>query len=73
MYLNPPFTDHQIKSINTFQRVDHLFSKLTCICGGVQYADEQGLICKKCLDIYEKVPAFIANGMYNKFSKKEQE
>lgn len=73
MFLNAPFTDHQVKSINTYQRVDHLFSKLTCKCGGLMYADEAGIICKKCLHAYNEVPAFIANGIYNKFSKKEKE
>lgn len=72
MYINPPFTEKQIKSINTYQRVEHLFTKLMCKCGGLMYADEAGLICKKCMKTCEICPAFIANNIWNKFSKKTE-
>ena len=73
MFLNAPFTDDQVKSINTFQRIADLFSVMKCSCGGVLYATEEGLSCKSCSDSTEIAPLFVTNWSWNKFHKKKDE
>jgi len=71
MTLNPPYDDSQIRQINIYQRLvdSSMFTRLSCSCGGLYYATEEGLICKKCNSLAESVPLFIANGSWNKFRK----
>lgn len=74
MITNAPFTDEQVKSINTFQRLsDSGFHPLTCKCGSEMFATNEGLTCRKCLSKQDFVPLFIANGSWNIFRKKESD
>jgi len=73
VFVNAPFNDDQIKSINTFQRIADLFSKSVCQCGGEMYATETGLSCKSCHDSTMIAPLFMTNWSWNKFHKKKDE
>lgn len=73
MLVAPPYTAEQVKSINVFQRTAEMFSQITCKCGGVYYAKEEGLTCKKCFHELDSVPLFIANGTWNIFRPKPEE
>jgi hypothetical protein len=70
MLLEPPFTLEQVKSINTFQRTSEMFTPMRCSCGGMYYAKEEGLFCKKCFSELATVPLYIANGTWNIFRAK---
>lgn len=69
MTTNAPFSLAQVKAINDFQQKCDMFSKLDCGCGGLLFATEAGLVCRKCFNETHAVPLFIANGSWNRFRK----
>jgi len=73
MLVSPPYTPEQVKSINVYQRTANMFSKITCKCGALYYAREEGLTCKKCFHELDTVPLFIANGTWNIFRPKPED
>ena len=46
-YVKAPFSDGQLRSINTYQR-DGRFSALMCDCGGKLYGRHDGMVCPSC-------------------------
>ena len=73
MTVNAPFAEGQVFQINSFQAKCDMFSKLICKCGGLLFAVETGLVCKKCFNETHTVPLFIANGSWNRFRNIEPE
>ena len=68
-YVKAPFSDEQLRSINTYQR-DGRFSALMCDCGGKLYGRHDGMVCPSCFVVIDRSPRWVTNWMWNRFSGK---
>jgi hypothetical protein len=71
-FVNAPFSEEQIRSINRFQ-LDGRLQPLICTCGGKYYAREDGLICGGCHNTTEIAPKLTTNWAWNKLKYPKQE
>lgn len=69
-YVSAPFSDEQLKSINTYQR-EGRFTPLVCKCGGKLYGRHDGLACPSCFEVTNRCPRWVTNWIWNRFSGKK--
>jgi hypothetical protein len=70
-FVTAPFSDGQLKSINTYQREER-FVPLRCKCGGKLYGRHDGMVCPTCFNVDVTCPRWISNWTWNKFSGKRE-
>ncbi len=70
---NAPWDEYQVRSINQFQQLSDVLSRMICECGGLFFAKAEGLVCRRCFNSVEQVPVFVSNGSWNRIRVRAKE